>query len=138
MGYAEVIYETGSKSVVSYEDKDALKASLAEQQRRAISGESGGPAGHAAERIKRVLIYKEHPGDFNESCLISAEDAKTLVDHVAQGGQVSIWEVIAALRGYVSPLVPKAEGNAHSSMYLAEQSDELAMDWLDFNAKDGE
>lgn len=135
--YAEVIYETGAKSIVSFDDLDELKASLVEQQRRATSGEPGGPDGHNAERVKRVLLYEDHPGDFIQSGMVDVSDAVDAVKSVAQGDQVSVWEVQSALRNQISPLVPRDQAGAHDSMYLAPQYDELAMDWLDFDPKKG-
>lgn len=126
--FAEVIYETGSKSVVSYEDVNTLELGLREHNRRAIAGEPGGPGGHAAERIKRVLLYDEHPGEYNSSGMVNAQSAIDMIGSKAIGGQVSIWEAIAALRMLASPLAARDQVGPHDSMYLAEPTSEFSME----------
>lgn len=137
--FAEVIFETGSKSVVSYDSLDELKEGLAEQHRRATSGESGGPTGHPAERVKEVLLYDEHPGDYLESGLLSADDVKKAlpraIDELSMGGQVSVWELISHIRGMVSPLTLATDTGPHDSMYVVKETDSLPLDFLSEGGK---
>lgn len=137
--YAEVIYETGSKSVVSYDDLEELKEGLKNQNDRAQRGTPGGPTGHAGERIKNVLLYDTHPGDYLESGLLSADDVKkklpTMIDELAMGGQVSVWELISALRGLISPLTLIENTGPHDSMYIAPETGTLPLDFLSEGGK---
>lgn len=91
MPHAEVMYEDGSHSIVSYDDESELREMLAENHRRATNGEPSaaqdyqvrndlddndpvfggrGPDGHAtlassrpAFRAKKVLLLGDHPAD---------------------------------------------------------------------------
>lgn len=89
-GHAEVIFEDGSHSTLSYENESELRAFLQENHRRAVEGEPsatqdqqprqdmlGDPAlggrtpdsftqmhmSRPAFRAKRVLLYDQHPAD---------------------------------------------------------------------------
>lgn len=135
MKHAEIIYETGSKSIVSYDDLKKLKDGLNEQHRRATRGNPGGPLGHSAERIKKVLLYDSHPGDLYESGLLPVEVLKTqvpdLIDSVQIGGQVSVWELINKLRELISPLTKAEDTGAHDSMHLAVETESLDLAFLE-------
>src|SRR6266404_1977574 len=130
--HAEVIYETGSHAVVSYEDLQDLKNSLAEQQRRAISGEPGGPTGHPAERIKQVLLYTDHPGDYMYGGLVTVDKLKSdlpaMIDHVAVGDQVSVWEVISQLRQYMGAIIPVRDASPHDSIFKMQEDGTLDLE----------
>lgn len=131
--YAEVIYETGSHAVLSYENIDDLKSGLLTQHQRAVKGEVGGPTGHPAERVTKVLLYDEHPADYNASGTISAKDLASLADSLSVGGQISANELTQRLAYMTSPVVLPAEGR-HDSIFVAPSTDELALDFL----KEGE
>lgn len=137
--FAEIIFETGSKSVVSYEDINELKEGLKNQNDRAMSGAQGGPTGHAAERVKEVLLYDEHPGDYLESGLVSVDEVKkafpALIDDLSMGGQVSVWEISNALRAMISPLTLASATGPHDSMYVAKESGSLPLDFLSEGGK---
>lgn len=135
MQFAEVIYETGSKSVVSYEDLDALKAALSDQHNRAISGQAGGPTGHRAERVKSVLLYNEHPGNLNANGLLPVELLESAIPAmleslVTDDKLVNVWELIARLRNLLTPLTNAQTTGPHDSMHLAGADGELSMDFL--------
>lgn len=131
MPFAEVIYETGSKSVISIDSEEEALAGLEEHQRRAKNGEAGGPTGHAAERIKSVLVYDEHPADLNASGLMPVEEVKTemlaALEESSMGGQVSVMELAAKLRSLTDPHVPNA--GRHESQYKAKAARELSGSW---------
>lgn len=155
MKYAEVIYETGDKSVVSYDDLDELKGGLYEQHRRAIAGEPGsaqdyntrsdlGAAEEAAahriatrpaERVKRVILYDTHPADLvsvgNEGNQpIDSQQAHKLVDAMTQGdGSLNMHQLTQALRDEASPVYPVDQGR-HESMFKMG-GEELDMTFLD-------
>lgn len=130
MKFAEVIYETGAKSIVSYNDEDTLVGAIAEQHRRALNGEDAGPQlGRPAERVSRVLLYDEHPANFNEASTVSTEALSALVNKKAVGGLVSKVELEEALTKAVSPLVDQGSesGTArHDSLYKMPEVSELS------------
>lgn len=116
--YAEVIYEPGSKSVVSYETDAELQAALKEHHNRAVSGEAGGPAGHNAERVSKVILYgTTHPGDDNSN--VNATNVGSLVSGMTKAdGSLDAHQLISALRDEMSPVYPQDQGR-HESMYKA-------------------
>lgn len=129
MKYAEVIYETGAKSIVSYNNEDVLVGAISEQHRRALNGEDAGPQeGRPAERVSRVLLYDEHPANYNEAVTITTEALSALVDKKAVGGLVSKVELEEALAVAVSPLVSegsKSPTARHDSLYKMPETGEL-------------
>jgi hypothetical protein len=129
MKHWEVIYETGAHSVVCPENEEDAKAALREQHRRAVSGERGGPTGHAAERIKRVLVYDDHPADVPQS--VSSDEAlartKDLVKALADdNGVVDLQQLANELE--IRPLVASS---AHESNYYMGEVDELDLSFLE-------
>ena len=61
--FAEIIFESGTRSVGEYADEEeALNA--AQSQHARASGEAGGPTGHMAERVVAIHLYDRHPSDF--------------------------------------------------------------------------
>lgn len=122
MPFYEVIYETGEYSIMQCDSDEEALSGVAEQHRRAMSGQAGGPGGWPATRVARVLKYDDHPGELLASGMVSVKDAKAAVDSVAMGDQVSVWEVSAAMRDLCSPLV---EGEPHDSNYKAKETSEL-------------
>jgi hypothetical protein len=117
MQHAEVIYETGAHSVVSVDSLDELKAGLAEHHRRATTGEDGGPAGHTAERIKRVILYDYHPADFNVGGKLDAASVHELLEGMTGSeGMVDADQLNAAVRDETSPIYPVTQGR-HESIY---------------------
>ena len=127
--YAEIIFETGSKSLMKIDNMDDAKEALKEQHRRAMQGEPGGPVGQSAERIKEVLLYDEHPGGLRENGLLDTKSIKEAVDKVALGDQVSAWEAIAAIRDTLNPL--SNDETAHTSKYEMKESGKLDLGFLE-------
>lgn len=122
--YAEVIYETGDKSVVSYETEDQLISAVTEQHRRAKAGEDAGPqTGRPAERVSRVLLYDEHPADAYTNT-ISATDLASLASGLSVGGEVSQNELVSALSAAASPIT-EIETDRHASLFKAKETSEL-------------
>ncbi|HEY6019354.1 MAG TPA: hypothetical protein VIY48_05445, partial [Candidatus Paceibacterota bacterium] len=129
--FYEVIYETGTHSVIFAEsDEDALPG-LNEHHRRAVEGEEGGPTGHAAERIKKVLKYEEHPmataGNQNVNADGLKEMVNTIIEEKGVGGEVSVPEVAAAIRQLTSPVA--LNNDPHESDFIASEVGELKGDW---------
>jgi len=126
MYWYEIIYETGEHSVISAEDDDTALRGIAEQHRRAASGEAGGPSGIIATRVKRVLKYNEPPGSRYESQAVPTKELEKWLESAikknAVGDLVSLPEVIASLRDEVDPLV---ESSPHESNFKMQEVSEL-------------
>jgi len=117
--YAEVIFEPGSKSVMSYESDDELQGALKAHHNRAVSGADGGPAGNPAERVHKVITYDSHPADDNGG-MVKSDAVSTLVSGMTKDdGTLDANQLISALREEMSPTYPQDQG-AHNSMYKAE------------------
>lgn len=137
MKHAEVIFEPGAKSVVSYESEDELKSFLSNHHNRAVRGDVGGPTGHPAERVTKVLLYDQHPANYGVGNRLDAASVNSLIQSMASDGQVDVFRLIAALRDEVSPVYPQDQGR-HESQYKMPESDELDLSFLsDDNAPEG-
>lgn len=150
--HAEVIYETGAHSVVSYDDLDELKTGLKAHHRRAVEGDPGSAqdwsersdidpeearGAHAiatrpAERVKRVFLYDEHPGGNDPSNdSVDANTVNTLVAGMTQSdGKLPAFQLISALRDELSPVHPTDQGR-HESMYKADGEEMTDLSFLD-------
>lgn len=128
--YAEIIYETGSKSVVKVDSESELREALEVQHRRAIQGQAGGPGNHAAERVKRVLFYDEHPADYNPGATVSVEKLTQLMGDASVAGEVSVAQVDALVRDEASPVYPQDQGR-HESIYKAPETGEMDLSFLE-------
>lgn len=149
--FAEVIYEPGSKSVVSYETLDELRAALAEHHNRALSGLPGaaqdqierpelGPEdfavmppldvmkGRPAERVTKVLLYNIHPADFNADGVVHIDELSKLVTGMTRDGVIDVEQLRSALRDELLPTYPQDQGR-HESMYKME-GEELDLTFL--------
>jgi hypothetical protein len=129
--FYEVIYETGTHSIISADsDEEALRG-LNEHHRRAVSGETGGPPGHPAERIKKVLKYERHPMELSLNTNMKSDELKTMVSDIIDsktlGDEVSVPEVLAAIRELTSPVV--VNNDPHESDYIEHESGELHGSW---------
>jgi len=129
MQYAEVLFETGSKSIMSFEDEDELKGFLSEHHRRAVEGEAGGPTGQPAERVKKVLLYDNHPGD-NDNTMVNASNISTLVSGMSKKGELDGYQLMAAIRDEMSPVYPVDQGK-HESFYKTSDNGELDLSFLE-------
>jgi hypothetical protein len=135
--FAEVIYETGSHSVMSYESEDELKRALKAHHDRAVNGAPGGPTGHPAERVKSVLLYDRHPADFNPAMSMSKdvmdkEVSQALELHANdQEGAVGIEQAAAQIRRLADPLDHQAiEESPHNSMFRMPETGNLDLAFL--------
>jgi hypothetical protein len=151
--YAEVIFEPGSKSIVSYDDQAELEGFLAEHHRRAMNGEPGAPQDQEvrgdidysdpgmvhpdrarlrpAERITKVFLYGEtHPADLHPTG-VAVNSIQSLVTGMAdENGVVDEQQLIRALRDEVSPVYPQDQGR-HESLYKADAQGELDLSFLE-------
>jgi hypothetical protein len=128
--YFEVIYETGAHAVVHGTEEEVL-GGLTEHHRRATEGELGGPAGQPAERVKRVLVYDEHPGSYREDYIHPADDingyVKDAIEEIASpNGEVHLPTLIEHLWMAGSPLYRKVEQDGRlNSQFRATETAEL-------------
>jgi hypothetical protein len=129
--FVETIYETGAKSVAKYDSEEEAIAAITAHHERAKNGEPGGPYGGVAERVKKVLVYDQHPGDLNASNLLPVEEVKTAVsaaiDKLSMGGQISNTELAAAIRALSDPHTHSE--NRHDSQYKMQEKGELTGAW---------
>lgn len=127
MPYYEVIYETGAHSIAEYTGDEEAMLAINAHHDRARNGQPGGPTGHPAERIARILKYDRHPAEFGESQAINVEDLQkelaVIVAHTTVGDMVSVPEVAAAVRDITNPTV---ESGPHDSNYKMKETTELA------------
>lgn len=152
MKYAEVIFETGSKSVLSYETEDDVKKFVMEHHRRAVNGEPGAAQNQSmrpdlsaadfavmpsldrmkerpAERISRVLLYDAHPAELHNS-RVDVSTLKTLIDGMAgPDGRLDHEQLIGALRDEASPVFPQNQGRLES-IYKADATGEMDLSFL--------
>lgn len=148
MPYAEIIYETGNKSIAFYDTEEEMQSALSEHHRRAINGEPGSGASAlrmdldpgetrigtwVAERIKKVLLYDEHPTDFGADQLVDSAELKKTVDEAIDAnemnGVVFAPGIAALVRDATNPLV--SEPGAQDSQYKAPETGELDLAFLE-------
>lgn len=130
MPFYEVVFETGSNSVVEADDDAAIIQAAEAQHTRAKSGLPGGPTGHTAERVVAVLKYDKHPADFGADQSFSADVAtKTTQDLIKaltdENGVVSKTELAAAILATSEAVVPLAEKEQGKSMYKMKEKASL-------------
>src|SRR5215469_1744842 len=128
----EVIYETGTHSVISADsDEEALRG-LRAHQARAEAGELGGPAGHSAERIQKILVYDRHPAEYALSMTADVANAQLadLVKMVTDpNGVVDTDMLQAEIRRLADPVDNAAMiESRHNSMYKMQQVGELNLE----------
>jgi len=143
--YYEIIYETGTKSVAFYGSDAEAQTALKEHNDRALRGEPGTPAASVekpevgmtvttwpAERIKKVLVYKEHPGNYMLDGVASTEDVKKAFDEAVEANQmeglVHVPKLVQALLLYTDAAVPDA--GTHDSMYKMQEDSEYDLGFL--------
>jgi hypothetical protein len=133
MPYYEVIYETGEVAVLHCADDEEALLGLQEQHRRAVAGEQNGPQEGRASRVKRVLRYADHPGDYRASGQVDKKDllaeVKTLVDALEDGAnQVNVLQFAEHVKTIVHPMQP-VESNHDSRFKVAEEA-ELELNFI--------
>src|SRR6266566_8494531 len=104
MPFAEIVYETGNKSVAFYDTNEEMKSALTEHHRRAVGGEPATPhsvlrqdlpasetriGSWVAERIKKVFLYEEHPATFGESQLVDVDTLNAVVDEAIKASEMN-------------------------------------------------
>lgn len=125
--FYEVIYENGDSSIMSVDSEEEALEGLKEAHRRAMAGEKSlqsDPASPPASRVKRVLKYDEHPGNFGEDFMVKAselsEAVKALTD---KGGMVDSRQMVELTRSLSSATIDNPA--PHESKYQMKESGEL-------------
>lgn len=132
--FYEITYETGRTSVASYKDDDEAQAALSAHHGRAVRGESGGPLGGPAERIKIVRKYDKHPNEYNPDQTMSADVLKkeldALVDKMKdENGVVAIDRFAVEARAISNATVTEIEG-PFDSIFKMKEKGELNLGFL--------
>lgn len=132
MPYCEIIYETGRSSVAYYETDDEAKQAIKAHHERALKGESGGPTGAPAERIKRVLVYPKHPNDYNTDQTMTAdvatEEVAALIKAVSDdNGIVHVGALSQHVQALSHPMVASKE-TAFDSNFKMKQDREMKVE----------
>lgn len=150
MSYYEVIFETGSHSIMQGESDEEVLGALKEQNRRASAGEAGrgsstersdlqpGDAGYnpslvdyPAERVVKVLKYDEHPADYNQDMTMSADVLKSELDSYLEGKDVvNLMELSGWARDLANPVKTEID-SPHDSQFKAEETEELDLSSID-------
>lgn len=153
--YAEIVFEPGSSSVLSYENDDELKAFLTEHRRRAITGEPGAPQDQVertdlteadfahmpsmdriksrpAERISKVYLYDKHPADLHDPRL-PVNDVHVITEKMVDvtNGRIDHNELTQVLQQEASAVRSGPKESAHDSFYKATPAGELDLAFLD-------
>lgn len=145
MPYYEIIYEDGSHSVANYEDDDECMKAITAHHERAKAGEKGtaqstprfdlspddlalaGAREWPAVRIKRVLVYDNHPADYATGGEVPTQDAIKIAQQSAKAreadGTVPVFSMAADLTELVQPTTVKE--HPHDSFYKMKESREL-------------
>jgi hypothetical protein len=134
--FYETVYETGKMSVASYEDDAEAQRAIEDHHRRALNGESGGPLGQPAERIRAVYVYDEHPNEFNVEQTFSAEVAGKEMDRLIKevkdkNGVVAIDELATRVRDLSHPMVDVQSGEPFQSYYKMKEKKQLNLNFLE-------
>ena len=126
--FAEVVYEDGSKSVTSVENRDELFAGLKEHHDRAVSGQAGGPSGIPASRVVKVLFYDEHPVTFNEDNILPSDEVlAAITDYLkAVGPTVNVNEAAAYIRDMSNSIT--AFEHPHDSQFKMPEKETVTSD----------
>jgi hypothetical protein len=146
--FYEIIYETGNKSLASYDSDEEAEKALTEHHRRAMTGEPATPLSTArpdvpggpittwvAERIKKVLVYDTHPGDYLGDQVVQADDVraafeKAVADKSMQG-MVHLPTVLADVRDMTNAVHVQTPENRQDSQFKQKEDRELDLAFLE-------
>lgn len=125
MHHYEVIFEDGDHSILAAEDDAEVLRFAKEQHQRAKSGLPGGPAGHRATRVAKILKYDAHPVDLTPDGYSVDELASNLKAVADDNGVVSTHQLQALAK---RPAL--VNSGPHESNFQAKESGELdPADW---------
>lgn len=125
MPFYEIITEPGTSMIANYENDEEAIAAVSAHHKKAITGEVGGPTGHPAERIVKVLKYEVHPGDYGSEGVIPVDQVAPLMESYTQNGLLNVDEFSAALRHQVSPLIDDPNASRHDSRFVMQETSSL-------------
>lgn len=134
MPYYEVIFENGRSSIASYKDDDDALAAVGAHHARAKRGEVGGPTGHPAERIVKLLKYDRHPAEYNLANALTADELNKLVPDLIKeladaNGVVSVGALSAEVRALSHPMV--VGSGPHESNFKMKESGVIEADAIE-------
>jgi len=135
--FVEVVYETGRSSVMNVVDEAEALNAMAEQHRRAKSGELAGPQGGPAERVVQAFVYDNHPNDFNAGDTLTKDELKKvlpkLIDGLADDNDVvAVGGLASEVRGLTHPM--KRSHDIHDSNFLMEEKSTITLGDIDTKA----
>lgn len=125
MPFYEIITEPGTSMIANYENDEEAIGAIKAHHNRAINGDVGGPTGHPAERIVKVLKYDVHPGDYGEEGVIPVDQVAPLMESYTENGLLNVDKFSAALKNQVSPLVNDKNASRHDSRFVMPESESL-------------
>lgn len=125
MPFYEIITEPGSSMIANYENDEEAIGAIKAQHQKAISGNVGGPTGHPAERIVKVLKYDVHPGDYGAEGLVPSDQVTPLMEAHTQNGLLNVDSFASALKNQVSPLINDQNASRHDSRFVMPESESL-------------
>jgi hypothetical protein len=125
MPYYEIITEPGSSMVANYENDEEAIGAVKAHHARAVNGDVGGPTGHPAERIVKVLKYEVHPGDYGSAGVIPVDQLSAIATQHTKDGLLNVDTFSAALRNQVSPLRNDDNANRHDSRFVMPETESL-------------
>lgn len=136
MPYAEFIFETGRHSVGFYEDEAEVLAAAKAANDRAKNGLPQ-LANHndsaPAERIARIELYNNHPGDYGSDQLLTTSVAKKQIEDLLgameENGKVEVDQLALQVRNLSSPHIAKE--HPHDSQYKQKADKVLTSGWDD-------
>lgn len=113
--------------------EEALNA-VAEQHRRAKTGQHNGPQELLAERVVGVYFYASHPDDYNSGDSLTVDELKKVLPKLAEeladeNGVVSVGALASEVRALSHPM--KKVAGAHESKFKMEEEDYTSAEEID-------
>lgn len=130
--FYEVIYENGEVSVLSGDSDEEILEGLRNHHDRAVNGGKNGPQDLPASRIKRVLVYSDHPGDYRASGQVDAKIVKKDLDDLVaamtgKNGDVDVLALAENVKTLVHPM--NNVEHPHDSRFKLKEDRELELDF---------
>lgn len=125
MPFYEIITEPGNSMVANYENDEEAISAVKAHHTKAVTGEVGGPTGHPAERIVKVLKYERHPGDYGSEGLIPVDQLSAIASQHTKDGLVNVEAFAMGMRNQVSPLVNDNNAGRHDSRFVMPETESL-------------
>lgn len=127
--YYELIYENGDVSIMAADSDDEALEGISAAHKRAMEGKrslQSDPNSPPASRVKRVFVYKEHPGNYGEDGLVDVKEATAALEEYTKDGKVDVANLALVMRNLSSATVMNAE--PHESKYQMKADREIKSD----------